>query len=276
LFFTFSTYVTTKPFVQFETLAKLMELWRSRIEGCPEAPILEYQCVEPGETSSHRFKLISGRIDMPPDKDRSFYDSLLTEDSDDNIDQSNSLPVEALFDDLSVSGLVFPLNKYTRARWSSQHPAVQRKLMIVDLQDTISEKGETHVLMQEWSIGVKLTPNQRYRFSPRLVDFNMTKVLSTILELDLRCATGPYGEFDGQDVPFVRLISDPHSFGREHANSTEVMRISLSIQSLFHRRHDSGSEEAGALILKASQLKAANRILSHRLAVVWGPPGEHS
>jgi hypothetical protein len=112
-------YVTTKPLVQFETLAELMKLWRSRIEGCPEAPILEYQCGF-SAASLHRFKLISGRIDMP-DKDRSFYDYLLTEDSDDNL---NHLPVEALFDDLSVSGLVFPLNKYTSARWSSQHPAV--------------------------------------------------------------------------------------------------------------------------------------------------------
>ena len=255
-----------------------MELWRSRIEGCPEAPILEYQCVERGfnATSLHRFKLISGRIDMPPDKDRSFYDYLLTEDSDDNLDQSNVLPVEALFDDLSVSGLVFPLNTYTRARWSSQHPAVQRNLMIVDLHDIISEKGETRVLMLTWSMGVKLAPNRRYRFSPRLVDFNMTKVLSTILELDLRCATGPYGESDGQDIPFLRLISDPHSFGKEYVDSTEVMKIVLSLQRLFRERHGLGSEEAGALLLTDSQCKAANRILLSRLAVIWGPPGEHS
>jgi hypothetical protein len=38
--------------------------------------------------------------------------------------------------------------------------------------------------MQAWSMGVKLTPSRRYRFSPHLVNFNMTKVLSTILELD--------------------------------------------------------------------------------------------
>jgi hypothetical protein len=112
---------------------------------------------------------------MPPDKDRSVYNYLLTEDSVDNLDQSNSLPVEALFDDLSVSGLVFPPNKCTRPSWSSQHPAVQENLMIVDLQDIISEKGETRVLMQAWSMGVKLTPSRRYRFSQRLVDFNMTK-----------------------------------------------------------------------------------------------------
>jgi hypothetical protein len=86
--------------------------------------------------------------------------------------------------DKDRSGLVFPLNKYARARWSSQHPAVHENLMIVDLQDIISEKGETHVLMQAWSMGVKLTPSRRYRFSPHLVDLNMTKVLSTILELD--------------------------------------------------------------------------------------------
>jgi hypothetical protein len=84
----------------------------------------------------------------------------------------------------------------------------------------------------------------------------------------LRCSTGLDGEFDGQDVPFLSLISDPDSFGREYPNSTKMVNIA--------QRHSLGSEEAVAPVLTESQLEAANRVLSHRLAVIWGPPGEHS
>jgi hypothetical protein len=255
-----------------------MELWRSRINGCPEAPILEYQHYEQGDRSSVRwFKHISGRLDMPTDKDRTFYDYLLVEDCDDSAlgrDGSN-LPVETLFDDLSVSGLVFPLNMYTKARWNNQHPAVQQNLLIADIRDIISEGRETRVMLRTWgSQGVKLTRGRRYRLSPRLVDFNITKVLSTILELDMKCDPGPDGEPRWENVPFLRLISDPHSFGREHEDSVEVMKTARARQNLFRELHSLGSEAAGALVLKASQQKAANRILSRRLAVVWGPPGE--
>jgi hypothetical protein len=116
--------------------------------------------------------------------------------------------------------VIWPRLSYTRARWSSQHPAAQENPMVVDLQDILSEKEETRVLILAWSMGVKLTPSRRYRFSHRLVDFGMTKVLSTILELDLRCDTGPYGGFDGQDIPFLSLISDPIPLG----GSTPILR----------------------------------------------------
>ena len=221
------------------------------------------------------FRLVSGRVNMPAEKDRTFYDYLLTEDLDDG-DQSN-LPVEALFDDLSVSGLVFPLNKYTKGKWDNQHPTVQQTLLVADLHDIISKGQETQISLRTWGgQDVRITVGSRYRLSPRLVDFNMTKVLSTILELDLRCDPGINGGARREGVPFLQLILDPHTFGRKGENSAEVMKIAASVQHLFREQHSLGSEAAGALVLKASQLKAANRILTSRLAVIWGPPGQNA
>src|ERR1700678_4007052 len=64
---------------KFEVLAKLTDLWQSRIDGCPEAPILEYRMARPGNGGTdHEFRLLSGAVEVTPtDKDMTFYDKLL-------------------------------------------------------------------------------------------------------------------------------------------------------------------------------------------------------
>lgn len=213
------------------------------------------------------------------DKDRAFFDYLLVEDFDDEVsgagyDQS-SLPVEVLFDDLGVAGMVFPLNRWTKGKWDEQHPQVQRSLFIADLRDMSIEGHETIVALQTWGgHGVKLVAGHKYRLSPRLVDFNSTKILSTLLELDLRIT----GDLGPSSVPFLQLITNPRSldFDRSSAISKASMNTENNIQSSFRLLRDLGSEAAGALVLKSSQQKAARRILSHRLTVVWGPPGSYT
>jgi hypothetical protein len=267
-------------------LAKLTELWRTRIDGCPDAPVLEYQkSIKKalGTTLSsveHCFRLISGGLDIPSDKDRAFFDYLLVEDCDDTIvgndfDQSN-VPAEALFDDLGVSGLMFPLNRHTKNKWNEQHPIVQNNLLVADLRDIDIQGHQTLVTLQTWGkSNTILVQGHRYRLSPRLVDFNLAKILSTLLELDLR--------LDGDattvpKVPFLQLITNPRSLIFDEEGSSDMSKAALktetSIQSLFRELHDLGSDSAGALILKSSQRRAARRILSQRLTVIWGPPGE--
>jgi hypothetical protein len=260
-----------------------MGLWRSRIDGCQDAPILEFKYTSDTNTGAFNrwFKLLSGRLDMPPDNLRTFFDYLLVEDVEDTMhsvgSDHTSLPVEAFFDDLGVSGMVFPLNRYTKSRWDNQHAAVQQSLLVADLRDMVIEGSETRVVLQTWGgPGFKLTPGHRYRLSPRLVDFNITKTLSTILELDLRCDQCLNDESRWFNVPFLHVISDPHSFGTEQENSAAVMKSAAVIHHLFRERQSLGSEAGGALVLKSSQRKAVNRILTHRLTVIWGPPGESS
>jgi hypothetical protein len=106
-----------------------------------------------------------------------------------------------------------------------------------------------------------------------MVDFNVIKVLSTLLELDLRADLN-----EDELVPFVKLISAPRTFALTTQGAIgsrdDVLRVENAIQRTFRELHQNlGSVPAGALLLKHSQQVAARRILTNRLAVVWGPPG---
>ncbi|ESK97371.1 aaa atpase [Moniliophthora roreri MCA 2997] len=259
---------------QFEVLAKLSELWKARIEGCPEAPVLQYRTTRQGPKGSleHIFHLESGVLDMPnSDKELSFFGYLLVEDDKD--DDFSELPTEALFDDLGLSGIIFPLNRYTKEKWLSQHPDVQNHLFVAGVRDMSLDGENTQVSIQTWGgADIQFVLGKRYRLSPRLVDFNTAKILSTLFELDLRCSTG-------EPVPFLQLVLDPNLFRRESrsAQSEEFLkalrRAGVKIQSLFQQLKGLDVESAGPLLLKASQDRAAQHVLMNRLSVIWGPPG---
>ncbi|TDL18051.1 P-loop containing nucleoside triphosphate hydrolase protein [Rickenella mellea] len=263
---------------QFEVLTKLAELWQARIDGCPDAPLLEYQftnrTVDGGYI--HSFTLLSGAIDLPSDKERSFFDFILTEDKVlPAAENQFGVPVESLFDDLSVANLVFPLNKYTMSKWTSQATAVQNELFVTDIQDLIIQGNHTKVTLRTWgSFELRLGRGKRYRLSPRLVDFNIGKVLNTLVELDLQVPSDPS---PSELPPFLQLFSDPHGFAQQSHKDDNTVSEYLKAEALIHRSlrelWSLGSTEAGSLTLKQSQRRATRRILSSRLTVIWGPPG---
>ncbi|KAJ6593412.1 hypothetical protein B0H19DRAFT_921449 [Mycena capillaripes] len=256
---------------QFEVLAKLTDLWKARIEGCPDAPVLEYkETVQGAKGLEHTFYLLSGPLDIPNgDKDKAFYDYIMTEDDTGRDD----IPVEALYDDLSVAGLLFPLNRNTKSKWDAQHPVVRRKLLVANLRDIAVDGQRTKVTVQTWGgWDVRLVVGHHYRLSPRLVDFNTTKILSTLLELDIAATT----TWDSE-VPFLQLIVNPRSFGDDPEfveTGKQFVKVENGIQSTFRQLKDleTSGGAAGALVLKPSQHRAVQRILSSRLSVLWGPP----
>lgn len=213
-----------------------------------------------------------------PTAERPFYDKILVPDDADYLDGANNIPTEALFDDLGVSDVVFPLNRWTRPRWTAQHASVQRDLVVADLRDIVIEGQRTKVSLQTWGAGnAMFMKGRHYRLSPRLVDFNTTKVLSALLEADLRYESrNQIDASDGQQleaqVPFLQLVLDPKSFG-ETDMSRAFMTEENAIQRTFRELNSLGDESAGRLLLKSSQHRAAKRILSHRLSIIWGPPG---
>ncbi|KAH8115406.1 hypothetical protein DFH11DRAFT_1759716 [Phellopilus nigrolimitatus] len=257
---------------QFEVLAKLNNLWQDRIDGCVDAPRLEYLFTNrmPDNSYIHYFSLCSGYVDLPSDKERTFYGYILTEDED------SDLPVEALFDDLAVFNLVFPLNRYTKARWDKQPIAVKKKVFIADVHDMVIRNFKTLVVLRTFGeFNLRLKSHARYRLSPRLVDFNVTKMLSTLVELDLQTPTHPgYMSMP----PFLQLFSDPRAFSKLSSESPSIAdeydKAEGSIQSRFRELSGLGNEAATSLIFKPSQRRALKRILKHRLSVIWGPPGK--
>lgn len=226
------------------------------------------------------FRLISGAIDVPStDRDYSFYDKLLVLDID-NEDGSDNLPVEALFDDLAVSGLVFPLNRYTRANWERQHSRVQQELVVADVCNVYADpsRRNTMVILRTWGNRQPLLKEGAvYRLSPRLVDFNTTKILSALFEIDLRWASDQELYIDKtnlghHNIPFLQIIIDPNTLGKIPF-AKKYLKTEGEIQKLFRDLKGLGNDVAGSLVLKASQHKAAQRILANRLSVIWGPPG---
>lgn len=273
--------------MEFEVLAKLTELWQARIDACPESPTLEYCGIVPGKDGLKAFRVLSGSVDvLSSDKERAFYEKLLvldTPNSLSNEDREEKLPVEALFDDLGVAGLVFPLNKFAKANWTRQDIRIQQEVWVADVKNVFTERRNTFVWLQTWgTCAASLIPGAVYRLSPRLVDFNTTKVLSTLFEVDLEWESA-FDALSPQDqechphafVPFIQLILDPTSFG-EIPDATQHVTTEKGIQSLFRTLKGLGNDKAGSLLLMSSQHRATLRIMSNRLSVIWGPPGMSS
>lgn len=263
-------------------------MWQSRIDGSPEAPILQYRRARPGDGGTdHEFRLLFGAVEVPPtDRDMAIYDKLLVLDTTNSSTfegSYDSIPAEALFDDLGISGLVFPLNRFTKSSWLRQDPRVQREILLADVRNILTDKAshETLIVLRTWGTSdMQFEEGAIYRLSSRLVDFNTTKILSALFELDL-CWTSQTEDlyYDEEptvhhNVPFLQLILDSNSFGSIHM-AKEYLKIENGIQKLFRDLKDLNNEIAGSLILKASQHRATQRILSNRLSVIWGPPGAY-
>ncbi|PPQ77251.1 hypothetical protein CVT26_005990, partial [Gymnopilus dilepis] len=101
-------------------------------------------------------------------------------------------------------------------------------------------------------------------------------VLSALFEVDLTWdsenASSTHDDVTHHHVPFLQLITDPNSLGRL-PSAAKYVKTENEIQKLFRELQDLGNIPAASLVLKLSQHKATQRILSNRLSVIWGPPG---
>jgi len=178
--------------------------------------------------------------------------------------------VEALFDDLAVSGYIFPLNRFTKSIWDAQPTAVQEQLATANTTDIKAVGQETIVTLCIWGTWkILLEEGAQYRLSPRFVDFNTTKVLSSLFEIDLQYETDAEVQ-----VPYLQLIQERQLSGCAPLPEMSL-KIEGDIQKLFRDLAGLGSEGAKPLVLKPSQHKAVQRILTNRLSVIWGPPGKY-
>ncbi|CCA67835.1 hypothetical protein PIIN_01659 [Serendipita indica DSM 11827] len=259
---------------QFEVVLRLQELWQERLDGCPNAPILRYVRAEKrGTLWLQIFDVVSGVLEAPVEE-RPFYDWLLVPD-----DAGDGVPPEVHFDDLSLCSVVVRPNKFVRSRWDEQQPVVKQSITISNIVDvrmekTPTEDGRSHKLcsqavLETYYTGNHLTKGALYRISPRLVNFNFEKILLNLITMDFQHTVA------NNPVPFIDLIDNPEAFAQsptfcgelEERKEKEIVRGLNELAKL-------GVEHASSLILKASQHRAAKRMMMKRLSVVWGPPGE--
>ena len=222
--------------------------------------------LESGAQEYEQFKLLSGSLEPPSEREKMMFDYILAPE----ISQEDEVPVETLFDDLLFSGLVFPLNKATHQKWISQRMEVRANIAVVNVSELGIVNGSTSVLLRVYHDMelFKFSPGRRYRLSPRLVDFNTSKVLNTLAEVDLDCLTS-------DDPPaFMSLVSNFDSQIYPEGVRGAHLRQEQLLHGKYRELRDLGVASAGALMLKSSQRKASRRILTSNLAVIWGPPGK--
>ncbi|KDR81268.1 hypothetical protein GALMADRAFT_60708 [Galerina marginata CBS 339.88] len=257
---------------QFEALAKLKELWQSRIDGCRESPTLKFCDVKSeGSGLEYTFHVLSGNVDRhATEKDGGLYEYILVHANPE--DKSGELPLELFFDDLSISGSVFPLKYASLANWKKQDCRVQNGIMVMDIRKVYkSLDGNLTASFAIWKTSKKpLQKGATYRLSPRLIDFNTAKVLSALFETDIAWANSRSRNLH-KDIPFLQLITDPRSLGRTSSAEQNIIR-EQQIQSRLQGINDRGNITASALLLTPSQQRAAQEIASNRLSVIWGPP----
>ena len=196
----------------------------------------------------------------------------MTEDTEINSD----LPVETLFDDLAVFNVFFPLSKFTRPRWQKQPRVVRENVFVADVQDIhISESRTLVTLRTSGDFDLRLKRYTIYRLSPRLVNFNVTKILSTLVELDLQ--TPSQADYVATP-PFLQLFAHTGTFAKESCEWESVfsalLKSEAQTQALYRNLVNLDNQAAASLLLKTSQRKALRRILRYRLSVIWGPPGK--
>ncbi|KAH6873749.1 hypothetical protein BKA70DRAFT_1129813 [Coprinopsis sp. MPI-PUGE-AT-0042] len=255
---------------EHEAACRMQDLWSQRANNS-HAVIMEYMFPKGvGDDARDIFRLLSGDVEIGDGLHRHI---LVAENN-----ASGDIPVEFIFDDLSLCGTHIPLSKEAGERWERFPSRVRDGIQIVDISE-ISAKG-SHVGMRIWKRSRKpLRKGQRYRLLTRLVDFTTHKILACLFEYDLRWSDGRMScserpvERDHQDIPFLQLITDPASLGK-NAMHQALRSLGEEIHSVYDRLLTScGSPNINILSCKQSQYAAAQSVLSNRLTVVWGPPG---
>ena len=171
--------------------------------------------------------------------------------------------------------MFFPLTRYTKAKWEEQHRIVKEDVFIANIteirlgtSDPEAKKPRSQVVIQTFFTGKTLQKGRLYRISPRLVDFNLNRVLQNLVTMDFQ------ENISGERPPFVQLITGLHKFASspsfcgnaEERKEKDIVRGLRELENL-------GSIHAKALVLKSSQHRAAMRMMLMRLSVIWGPPG---
>ncbi|KAH6876936.1 hypothetical protein BKA70DRAFT_1127786 [Coprinopsis sp. MPI-PUGE-AT-0042] len=254
---------------EHEAICRMQDLWSQRADHSHPV-ILEYILSEGVDDGIHDFfRLLNGKVEVG---DGSYLHILIEETDEETI----NIPVEFAFDDLLFSGAPFPFGMEAGSRWERCSSRVRSKIQIVDITQVSVEEI---VGMRIWTRSRKpLRPGQRYRLLTRLVDFITDKVLACLFECDLRWADAQIScsdrkpERDHRNIPFIQLIADPASFGK-NAMHEALFKAGEHMHMVYDSSTISEGNNMKLLSCGQSQYAAVQSVLLNRLTVIWGPPG---
>ncbi|EJD55311.1 P-loop containing nucleoside triphosphate hydrolase protein [Auricularia subglabra TFB-10046 SS5] len=252
---------------QFEVLTRLQELWLHRRDNCPDAVMLRYSCSRQADgNQAYVFDLEDGSVDTVAEREFGFYEWLLVEDSGPS---DTRIPAENYFDDLAFCSILFQLGGKAADQWKNQHPSAKH-LLVANIASIQAHDNGRQVALQVYpSWAAKFKEGAHYRLTPRLVDFNFTKILRALIALD-------WASQGGTLPPFSALIQDPVSFAHSESGTfgdAQDMQAEARIHSTLRQLRDLDVDGASALVFKDSQRRAVQRMINSRLCIVHGPPG---
>jgi hypothetical protein len=178
-----------------------------------------------------------------------------------------------------VCALFFPLTQYTKHKWDEQLAIVKDNICICNVADirmaseSTNRKPHSQAVVQldyttKKFIKTEFKKDSIYRISPRLVDFNFSRVLLNLVTMDFQHS------LTDDPVPFMDLIENPIAFaGSLSFCGDRERRIEKQIMSGLNDLSKIELKNASALMLKASQHQASLQMMMKRLSVIWGPPG---
>ncbi|KAJ3181160.1 hypothetical protein HDU87_001289 [Geranomyces variabilis] len=247
--------------IQFEIMQQLTSLTNSRVHAV-KTTHLRYIHPVP-ESSSHVFEILSGaeHLEVPaataPDSSalcvrRGMYACLLAVAGSDSA---------LAFDDL---------------RYAADYgPKVAGGDDWAVAEVGWRDDDENRIVVKVRGARGLLKPGREYVLSTRMVDFNSSKLVKTLLTIDLRMqdcrAAGIPPPFFAQLLCGDPAIDEPLAGSVLDADNDTERRV----QRFYREQYDLANRERRerALLFVGSQHTAFRRVLARRVSVVWGPPG---
>lgn len=209
-----------------------------------------------------RFTVIEGESDLAPSNGLDLYDQLVCRV------RYDGERLETNFDDLQF------FDKYVKGRpfarqWHTQHEGILQNIGIATITKvTPGYKGMpsmgtfTMIDLSQY----RPQKGEIIRVLPRLVDFNLPKVMKNLVRIDQHATR------EGRSY-FLNLLQDSEGIGaRQMPDGSQLEAQALRLITVYNERNRI-SDDVRPLIFKRSQRAAMLSILRQHLTIIWGPPG---
>ena len=217
-----------------------------------------------GNITRGRFTVIEGEDELTAFSKDKFYDQLVCRAFGDNKES----PSETNFDDLQFFDK-YALSQIFSKTWRNQHQAIRQNVAVANIIDMKpGEKGAQSVATLEIVEfpPLQLRHGEILRILPRLVDFNLPKILENLIHIDKEAT-------NKGEIYFLSLLQSPKQVGTRQIPMHNLLLSKEQKLTRIYNERRRISDDVIPLIFKKSQRKAMDSILRQHMTIIWGPPG---